>query len=275
MEDNEFENDIEITEHKVDSDKAIYNDTSSSQINQKKKFAEYQIELSICYEKANILKEQGNRYFKEGNYKKAKQFYKDGKVLIEQFQSKNYTISRSFPITDLGNNFNDEYLNICSNLSNSMMKLNEYNEAIENDLYIISAINPNKDKCYVRLIQCYLNLNKIEEAAKCGKALKLLPTYNSIKNKKEVISINEKLKSQQFDYLENKIKTQSINNFAEDSLDNISEITSKLAHTKRKRRHKSIFNYYATYFLGGFFVIGGILSFYFIFRNNSMKMIRR
>ena len=233
-------------------------------------------ELEITLKSATTLKEAGNKHFSNQDYVQAETSYLKGKKVVDDFNTQYYMIIKSIPPTDKSKTLTEEFFKILSNLSNTYIKQGKNIECIELDKYILTYINPNWDKSYGRLIQACLNLGRLDEANKIYESFKQIKDFDKYKDKHQFV-INQ-LEERNFKNIENLKKSASMPNNQEGQFFNpdsnsISETASQVDIKKRKKKKPSSFGMYAKYFLGGFFLIGGLFSFYFIYRNNFKKML--
>ena len=236
----------------------------------------YMDELESTLKSATTLKEAGNKHFSNQDYVQAETNYLKGKKLVEDFNTQYFMIIRSIPPTDKSKTLSEEFFKILSNLSNTYIKQEKNIESIELDKYILTYINPNWDKSYGRLIQAYLNLGKLNEANKIYENFKLIKDFDKYKDKHQFV-INQ-LEERNFKNIENLKKSASMPNnqegqFLNPDSQSISDIASQGDVKKRKKKKTNSFGMYAKYLLGGFFLMGGLFSFYFIYRNNFKKML--
>ena len=118
--------------------------------------------LHSLLKEVSSIKEEGNEFFKKGNYKEAEMKYKEGIKKIEE-SSGVITEIEDFNIkmNDFLMNLNIKTVQLYSNLCATFIKQEKYEETIQNCEYIIKNLSKNDVKSYCRLFHALIELKKV------------------------------------------------------------------------------------------------------------------
>lgn len=248
--------DIDIIEHDDQTE-----DEKNAQIErEKEKEKQQQLEtLRNVLQRAQGLKQDGNKYFKTNDNQNSEKYYREGVDLVESF-IQNYKGDTQNPDFD---SLLKERVFLYSNLANTLQRMENYMEIFNIDMYIITQLDPNWDKSYNRIINTCIKKQDIGVAEKYAALFRARFSKDTLSKY-----------TQTFDLLEEEIKkrpqataanTTSFTNITDNTSENLSEIRSQTSSTI-KRKKRSSFNIFARYFLGSCMMVGGIFAFYLLFK---------
>lgn len=241
----------------------------TEELNKKKQEEEDRIKLENslddCLKKVSQHKKDGNNAFKNQSYQECEIYYNEGITEAQGF----LTYYKGDIENPIYKKIKEELVCCYSNLSNSYVKQNNYTKVFSIDMFIINSLDPNWDKSYNRLINAGLNSNELDLANTYAATFKSRFSENTLAKYQTT-----------FDALEeqNKIRKEELKkrdaerraaaaNTTTNTTGTMSDIASERKSRVSRTKKKSSFNLAMRYFFGGFMLLGGFFSMYFLYKS--------
>lgn len=224
--------------------------------------------------KAAELKQEGNKFFKTKDYKAAETYYKEGLDVAEGYIN-TYKYDKNH---ELFKRLLEDRVALYSNLSNLYLKQENFTEVFNIDMYIITQLDPNWDKAYNRIILATLNKGDIDIANNYANLFKSRFSADTLdKFKSTFDSLEEANIKRDAEIKKNMNNTTNKDTTSYAKSDNMSENISETKSKGRgplKAKKRSSFSLTVRYFLGGFLFLGGLFTFYFLFKNKYRRAVK-
>lgn len=241
----------------------------TEELNKKKQEEEDRIKLenslNDCLKKVSQHKKDGNNAFKNQSYQECEIYYNEGITEAQGF----LTYYKGDVENPTYKKIKEELVCCYSNLSNSYVKQNNYTKVFSIDMFIINSLDSNWDKSYNRLINAGLNSNELDLANTYAATFKSRFSENTIAKYQTT-----------FDALEeqNKIRKEELKkrdaerraaaaNTTTNTTGTMSDIASERKSRVSRTKKKSSLNLAMRYFFGGFMLLGGFFSMYFLYKS--------